>query len=288
MKAYKQCIGILCVLFALNSLAQDTPTNSQHNAPAESKADTAPLLPDGMTLEDVLRRAAQPPPPNYPDVVMDNELYSLVLIDQLEYRRTQHHGSHLGWDAQGWIGYDLDKFWWKTEGEAFFEGQDRGEGTIDLLYSRLVTPFWNVQVGAQYAYEWQGNSKHDDRWSGVLALQGLVPYKVETDASLYVSDTADVTLAIEAEYDIYISQRLVLQPRAGLHFAAQDIPDRDLGAGMTDASIDLRLRYEIRRGFAPYIGVRYMSLVGETDHIAERAGEDSENVYLITGLRLAF
>src|SRR5690606_26054241 len=104
----------------------------------------------------------------------------------------------------------FNKFWWKNEGEAVFDGRDEGETETDLLYSRLITPFWNFQVGAQYANEW-GEESYKDRWSGVIALQGLAPYKFEIDNSLYISEHGDVTFAFEAEYDIRITQRLVLQ-----------------------------------------------------------------------------
>ncbi|NQV36287.1 MAG: copper resistance protein B, partial [Phycisphaeraceae bacterium] len=164
---------------------------------------------------------------------------------------------------------------------------DEGETETDFLYARLITPFWNFQVGAQYANEWAVDD-YGDRWSGVIALQGLAPYKFELDHSLYLSEDGDVTFAFEGEYNVRITQRLVLQPRAELGFAAQDIPKRRLGAGMTDANLDLRLRYEILREMAPYVGLRYRLLVGETDDIAERAGRDSEQVYVLGGLRFAF
>ena len=173
------------------------------------------------------------------------------------------------------------------EGEAVFEGDDEGETETDLLYSRLVTPFWNAQIGVQYANGWTRDD-YEDRWSGVIGLQGMAPYMFEIDASLYVSEDGDATAEFEAEYDLRITQRLVLQPRAELAFAAQDIPERDIGAGITDAVADLRLRYEIKREFAPYIGVRYRTLVGETDNNAEAAGADSEQVFFMAGILFAF
>jgi copper resistance protein B len=117
---------------------------------------------------------------------------------------------------------------------------------------------------------------------------GLSPYKFELDNALYLSEDGDITFEIEAEYDLRITQRLVLQPRAEMGFAFQDIPERSLGAGMTDVKIDLRLRYEIKRGFAPYFGVRSRFLVGETDNIAEATGEDSEQLFFLAGFRFAF
>ena len=139
----------------------------------------------------------------------------------------------------------------------------------------------------QYANEWRKDD-YEDRWSGVIALQGLAPYKFELDNSLYISEDGDVTFEIEAEYNLRITQRLVLQPRAEMGFAFQDIPERSIGAGVTDVKLDLRLRYEIKREFAPYIGIRSQFLVGETDNIAEARGEDSEQLFFLAGFRFAF
>ncbi|MBW2130931.1 MAG: copper resistance protein B [Deltaproteobacteria bacterium] len=169
-------------------------------------------IPAGMTLDEVFE-FADLPPPDFPVPIHDDKLYAFTLVDQLEYRVATDDATagHLAWEIQGWIGGDFNRFWWKNEGEAAFEGTDEGETETDLLYSRLITPFWYAQVGVQYANEWNRDD-YDDRWSGVIALQGLAPYKFELDNSLYISEDGDVTLGIETEYDLYITQRLVLQP----------------------------------------------------------------------------
>ena len=272
------------------------PTTAErpgHLESEEAHADkTAPLveqppLPEGMTLDDVLEYSAKPPPEDFPDPVPDDHTYVFTFIEQLEYRLAEDDGAdHLGWEAQGWVGGDFRKFWWKSEGEATFEGSDEGESETDFLYSRLVTPFWSVQAGIQYANEWGGD--YEDRWSAVVALQGLAPYKFELDNSLYLSEDGDLTLAAEGEYDLRITQRLVLQPRAALGLSAQDIPERGLGSGFTDVKIDLRLRYEIRRELAPYLLVRYTTPLGETEEIARAAGADTSQWFLGAGLRFAF
>jgi copper resistance protein B len=247
-----------------------------------------PPLPEGMTLEEVFEYAESPPPPDYPQTIPDDRVYVFTYIEQLEYRVEVDDGpDHLGWEAQGWVGRDFNKFWWKQEGEAVFEGTDEGESETDLLYSRLITPFWNLQAGVQYANGWEGGS-YDDRWSAVAGIQGLAPYKFELDNTLYLSEEGDVTFEFEGEYDLRITQRLVLQPRAEFTLAAQEIPDRMLGSGLTDISLDLRLRYEIEREFAPYVGFRYRTLVGETEDIAEAAGKESDFIYFIAGFSFAF
>ncbi|MDT8387445.1 MAG: copper resistance protein B [Thiogranum sp.] len=247
-----------------------------------------PQLPEGAALDEVLDRAASPPPADFPDPVPDDQLYVFTLFEQLEYRIAEDQASdHLGWEAQGWVGGDFNRFWWKSEGEAIFDGPNDGESENDFLYSRLITPFWNVQTGMQYANEWTADD-YDERWSWVLALQGLVPYEFELDNSVYVSEDADITFEVEAEYDLWITQRLVLQPRVELGFAAQDISDRELQSGMTDVDLDLRLRYGIKREFAPYLGIRYSTLAGDTRDAARAAGEDVEHLFFLAGVRFGF
>ena len=281
LRAWKMVVLAMLPAFAGATLAQDESV--------PRAAENKPAIPPGMTLEEVFNFAESPPPDDFPAPVPDARIYVFTLFEQLEYRVSTDNetADQLGWEVQGWIGGDFNKFWWKNEGEAVFDGPDEGETETDLLYSRLITPFWNFQVGVQYANEWH-RGDYEDRWSGVIALQGLAPYMFELDNSLYISEKGDVTVAIEAEYDLRITQRLVLQPRAELGFAFQDIPERSLGAGMTNVKLDVRLRYEIKREFACYFGVRSQFLVGETDRIAEASGEDSEQFFVLAGFRFAF
>ena len=264
-------------------------SEAQHADSAPPAPELEPAIPEGMTLEDVFRFAESPPPDDFPEPVPDDRLYVFTLFDRMEYRLrpADEASNHLGWEAQGWFGGDFDKFWWKNEGEAVFDETDEGETETDLLYSRLITPFWNVQAGAQYANEWHAG-EYEDRWSGVIALQGLAPYKFELDNSLYVSEDGDFTFAFEAEYDLRITQRLVFQPRTEMGVSFQEIPARSLGAGLTDISLDLRLRYELRREFAPYLGIHSRFLLGDTGSMAEAHGMDTELLYFLAGLRFAF
>lgn len=273
--------AVACLVFAPPALAQ-------HHAPASpTEVEAPPPLPAGMTLDDALERAAQPPPKGWPDVVADHQLYVFTLCEQLELRSAATAADQVVWDAQGWLGGALDKLWWKSEGQVTFAGRDRGESETDLLYSRLVSPFWSLQAGLQYANQW-GGSDYGDRVSGVIALLGLAPYKLEVDSSLYVSEHGDVTVAIEVEYDLRVTQRLVAQPRLEAGIAFDDVPMRALASGFTDAACELRLRYEIRRELAPYLGVRYETLLGATEDLAEQAGEDTDHFRYLAGLRFAF
>lgn len=271
----------------------ETMKHGEHGSPAGRYTSDPPAqpetpdLPEGMTLDDVLDRAAQPPPPDYPAPVPDDMLRFFVLGEQLEYRVQSGAENEIGLEGQGWIGFDYDRLWIKVDGEGGFVGRDEGGAAVDLLYSRSITPFWNAQVGVQYANGWDGDT-YSDRWSGAVSLLGLAPGQIEIDASLYLSQSGDFTALLEAEYNIRFTQRLVLQPRTELGFAAQDVSESDLGAGMTDANLDLRLRYELRREIAPYLGVRYRALVGETADKARAGGQDDDDLFFVTGLRLAY
>ncbi len=303
MRPYKQFVfstAIIWMILTLPGLAMndseipstaDRPMHgeSARRHPEEKSPQLkTPPLPKNMTLDEVLQYADGPPPANYPDVVADDRYYHFIYMEKFEYRlATDSRPDPLGWELQAWYGGDFNKVWVKNEGEAVFDGPDEGETETDLLYSRLITPFWNFQIGAQYAYEWQSGDDND-RWSGVIAYQGLAPYKFELDNSLYLSEDGDVIVEVEAEYDIRITQRLVLQPLAEAAFSFQDIDEREIGAGLTNVNLDLRLRYEIKREFAPYLGFRYHFLAGETADIAEDGGRETDRVLFMTGLRFAF
>lgn len=289
---------VLGVLFLpAVALAQETPLPNTEHRPDHLESARAhsggpdllledPAIPEGRTLDEVLAEAATPPPNNFPPVIPD-PIHYFVLGEQIEYRVWDEKGDELGWELQGWVGYDYDRFVWKSEGAAVFDGPGEGESETDFLYSRLIGPFVSAQVGFQYANGWESGG-YAERWSGALALQGIAPGEFEFDVSLYISDHADVTVEVEAEYNVRLTQRLVFQPRTELGFAFQDVRERSLASGMTDAAIDLRLRYELMRELAPYVGARFGFLVGDTKDIAENAGRDSSPIFFIAGARLAF
>ncbi len=260
-----------------------------HHLPGAEKIaePVGPTLPLGMTLDEVLDRAAQAPPDEFPDPINDHTIFAYALLDQFEYRVTDQGDESLGWKGLAWIGYDFDRLLIKHEGERSMEGSDPGGTETDLRYSRLVTAFWNAQVGVRYANAWE-DDVYGDTWSGVVALQGLVPYMVDVDASVALSEDGDLWFTGEGEYDLRVTQRLVLQPRAEFSLFAQDIPDQRVGSGLGPIDVDLRLRYEFTRRFAPYLGLRYHITVGETADLVEAAGGETDQLVFLGGLRIAW
>jgi copper resistance protein B len=190
---------------------------------------------------------------------------------------------HFLWDVQGWYGGDRDKVWVKTEGEVSLDGGGLEEAEIQLLYSRAISPFFDLQAGVRRDIE-----PDPARTYGVIGIQGLVPHFFEVDAAAFVSNKGDVSARIEAEYEVLLTQRLILQPRTELEFAVQNVPELGVGSGLSSATVGMRLRYEIKREFAPYIGVSWKRVVGETADLTRADGEDVESVSLVAGLRIWF
>ena len=217
--------------------------------------------------------------------VMDNHTYSFVLFDQLEYRRTGE-GNPVGWDMIGWIGGDFTRFWVKGEGEQSTAG-GRGHAEIQALYSRLVAPFWELQAGLRVDGRYGPGPDHA-RVLAVLGVEGLAPYWFEVEPALFVSQDGDVSARLSSTYELFMSQRLILQPRFEVNLAAQSVPDFGVGSGLNDLSFGFRLRYEIRREWAPYLGLRWSRRFGETADLARQAGEKAGESSLVGGLRVWF
>ena len=186
------------------------------------------------------------------------------------------------WDVAGWTGGDINRFWWKSEGEGDFDGE--AEGEVQALYSRAISPFWDVQAGVRQDFRDDG----EDPTHLVLGLQGLAPYWWEVDAAIFLSTEGDLTARVEAEYDQRITQRLILQPRVEVEASAADIPKLGLGSGLTHVEAGLRLRYEIAKEFAPYVGVEWSRELGGTADLTRALGGEPEHTRFVIGLKAWF
>ncbi len=220
-------------------------------------------------------------PADWPPPVNDSPVITFLQSDRAEYRAMSGDNGYL-WDAQGWTGTDRRKLWIKTEGEGRVDdGVDTAE--IQTLYSRMITPFFDLQAGVRQDLE-----PNPARTHAVLGLQGLAPQWFEIDAALFISDKGDVTARVEAEYDLRLTQRIVAQPRAEMNFAAQDVAELGVGGGVSQAELGVRLRYEITRQVAPYIGLSWERSIGDTADFRRARGEDPGRVAFVIGLRLWF
>lgn len=200
--------------------------------------------------------------------------------DRAEYRAREGGDGYL-WDVQGYYGGDLDKLWFKSEGEGTF-GEKPESAEIQGLWSHAIGPWWDLQAGVRQ------DLTGPERTHAVLGVQGLAPYMFEVDAAAFLSTKGDLTARIEAELDQRITQRLILQPRGEVNLSAQDIPELGVGAGFDSVELGLRLRYEFAREFAPYVGIEQEWKVGQSADYARFAGEDPSVTNYVVGVRFWF
>ena len=236
---------------------------------------TQPLTPI-PPITDADRAAA------FPDVeahtVQDNAVYAFVLFDQLEWQGVETGGG-LNWDAKGWVGRDRDRLWFRTEGQA--EDGRVGNAEAHLFYGWAVTRWWDVVVGVRQDVR-PGPAQ---TWVA-FGVQGLAPYWFEVEATGYVSDGGQMAVRLEAEYELLVTNRLIVQPLVEVNVYGKRNVTRRIGAGLSTADIGLRVRYEFRREFAPYVGVTWNNTFGETADLAEAAGKTTEGPRLVAGLRV--
>lgn len=199
-----------------------------------------------------------------------------VVIDRLEAGFGDGDATYL-WDAQGWTGGDINRFWWKSEGEG---GSKLEEAEVQALYSRAIRPFWDLQTGVRQTVR----PDLKDTTDLVLGIQGLAPHWFEIDAAAFLSTEGDLSARIEAEYDQRLTQRWILQPRAEVTLAASDVPEIEVGSGLSSLELGLRLRYEISRELAPYVGVEWSRRFGETRDLTGEA----EDIRFVVGLKAWF
>lgn len=202
--------------------------------------------------------------------------FSKVMVDELEYG-----AGAWGWDAGAWIGGDINRLVLKTEGEG--ADGELHDAEVQALYSRAIGPYFDLRAGLRHDI-----TPNPSRTYAAFGVEGLAPYWFDVEAMAYLSDKGDVRARLGASYDQLITQKLVIQPRAELNFAAQDMPAQGVWAGFSEAEFGLRLRYEIRREFAPYIGVKYARKIGKTADFTRARGEKAGAAAVVAGLRVWF
>jgi copper resistance protein B len=200
--------------------------------------------------------------------------------DRAEFQARDGRNGYL-WDLQGFYGNTTDKFFFKSEGEGSF-GEPIEALEFQALYSRAIAPFFDLQVG------FRQDLAGPDTSNAVIGIQGLAPYMFELDSALFLSHRGDLTARIEAELDQRIAQSILIQPRAELNLAAQDVPELGIGAGIDSFELGVRLRYEIIREIAPYIGVEQVWKTGRSADFARAAGEDPSVTNFVLGIRFWF
>lgn len=226
---------------------------------------------------------AQDAPDFSSDLMMDNKTYVYLIAEKLEYR-SMSGVNPLMWEVQGYVGKDLNKFWFKSHGEALIT-ESETEMEFQGLYSRAITSYFDLQAGIRYdlAYESGGDKS---RGFAVLGIQGMAPYFFHVDGGMFLSEDGDVSASLEAEYDLLFTQRLIGQPTFETSLALQDVPEWGVGSGLNDIGLGFRLRYEFVRKFAPYIGINWERKLGKTADMARAGGGHVSNISLLGGVRV--
>ncbi len=210
----------------------------------------------------------------------DDPVLFKFMIDKLEWRAADGPDPWV-WDADAWIGKDLNKLWFKTEGEYANGTTEAAFG--EALYSRAISPYWDLQAG--WRHDFRPSPERD--WFA-LGFKGLAPYWFDVDATLYAGGNGTISGRLDAEYEFMITQRLILSPELETSFYSKEDPERGIGSGFSGLELGLRLRYEIRREFAPYIGVNWEKLFGGTADYAREDGESTNELQFVAGVRAWF
>ena len=212
--------------------------------------------------------------------MLENPLNKLVLLDRFETQDASG-GDVLRWDLDTWIGHDLRKLWIRTEGEQVSDATERAE--LELLWGKGFARWWDFLAGARRDFA----PGDDQTWAGA-GVRGIAPYRFELEATTYIADGGRAALRFETQYDILVTNRLVLQPLLELNWYAESDAARAVGSGLSDGELGLRLRYEFRREVAPYVGLVHERKFGSTADFARAAGDEPSDTRLVAGIRLWF
>lgn len=205
----------------------------------------------------------------------DDDLFTYL---QTEIDYTAKHEGELRWDVESWMGSDYRKFWLLTEGELVDGKVDEAE--LQVLYGRYLATFWDWRIGLRHDVKPRSLSY------AVLGFKGLAPYRFETDVSLYLSEDGDLSARFEFEHALLLTQKLIAEPYINAELFAQKVAELGKGAGLTEISVGLQLRYEMRREIAPYVDLGYTRLLGDTADFAQAASENKDEFVVRAGLRL--
>lgn len=226
-------------------------------------------------------------PADWPEpMAMHESLQLFVLAEQLEFRANDGD-DQARWEVEGWAGGDTHRIWFETEGELQASGDESNEAEAQLLYGVHIAPFWDLRAGVRHDRLF-GPGRDRDRSFAVLDVEGLAPYWFEVTPAVFLSDDGDLSARLTATTDVLLTQRLVAQPRLELNAAAHDVPKFGLARGFNDVELGLRLRYEVRREFAPYVGVNWLRRLGNTADLARDDGEKAGTFGFVAGVRVWF
>lgn len=258
------------------SSAQVAPSPATSTPPTDQTPPERPALPaDLPPITDADRQAA------FPDVgdhaTRDNAVHTFLLVDQLEWLAVGG-AADLHWDSKGWVGRDRHRIWFRSEGER--AGDSVAQAEAQVFYGRAFARWWDVVAGVR-----QDVRPGPARTWAALGVQGLAPYWFEVEATAYIGAAGRTHLRLGAEYELLLTNRLVLQPLVEVAIHGKSDPDRGIGPGLSSADAGLRLRYEFRRELAPYVGVTWTRTFFGTAASARASGDNTGGARLAVGVR---
>lgn len=256
---------------------ENRPMGAPGNPAAQPQKQPGGTEDDARTLPNLSKSAAWPEP------VDDRVHYTYTLFDLLEYQRLRGDIDAFRWSTYGWRGGDVNRFWFKSEGSMYSSSRQGGEGDLQALFGRLISPYFDLQTGLRAETHIENASV--TRVFAVIGLQGLAPYRFNIEPELFLSNKGKFSGRFTGSYDTLISQRWILQPRFETEFAFQKDEPFGVDPGITEAEIGLRLRYEARREFAPYVGVSFAQSFGATQYRIIREGGIPNQLQFVMGLR---
>jgi copper resistance protein B len=233
-----------------------------------------------MAFASIVRAADPTDMSTMTDVMQmnDDAAFGMIKFDQLE--RAFASGSPTNWEGDAWYGGDFDKVWLRSEGE---HEDGRLDARNELFWDHAFSSFWDWQLGAR-----RDSGLADDRNWAAFGVRGIAPYWFQIEATAYAGEQERTAFRLRTEYELLFTQRLILQPELEMNVYGKSDPQRDVGSGLSDAQIGLRLRYEIRRELAPYIGVVWQRRFGDAARFARIDGRDPSDAQLVAGIRFWF
>ena len=263
---------------AATSAPKATSTPEGTDLPAGSAP--PPQLPSDHAADRVYDPAAMAMGRHHLGTFHGNQKLFQMLTNVMEYQVRKGRNGY-EWDSEAWYGGDIKRLWLKSEGEGASGVIERIEA--QALYSHAIDAYFNLQGGVRYDFK-----PNPSRVYATVGIEGLAPSFFEVEGALFLSNKGEVMARAEGNYDQRITQRLILQPRAELNFAGQSSRSIGVGSGLSDAEIGLRLRYDIRREFSPYIGVQYQRAFGKTRRYLRDDGERAGGWEFVMGMRTWF
>ena len=266
-----------------------TDTIPHGKAPTNATASKASVTIGPSTMQEGTRSKFSPPG-DWPAPVNDQEHRLFTLVDVLEYRPRTGGGERTGdyrWDVEGWYGGDYNRVWFKSEGQRDTAFKADYDVDFQLLYGRFIQKYYDFKIGPRVETQtFQG--RNVTRGLGAIGIEGRVPYNYAVEATTFIDQNGAVSARLTFTKDMLVTQRLILQTRFETNAAVQRVEEFTTGSGLNNLELGFRLRYEIRREFAPYVGLSLDRSFGETATLVRQDGGNPSQIRFAVGVRAWF